>query len=229
MLKKEQKSDNSNNQIVGFYVNPTYITNVFNPAKGDPDTYTPTIVVYQVYSDGHEAAVPSSGGFIFMGTPYVDISRDDKTHKATVLDSDGITQQQWQFLNDENIPVFTYDEPLPPKPSLADVIADVDLPEVHEPDLQRDMDSDMFQIPLEEIKIDTDVKGDYIFLRTKKEIDINPIKVMAGRGYTYLRISINRIHKKSYDNLMDHIDELALRGDWRWRTEYGRISDQLPK
>jgi len=210
MLKKEQKSDNSNNQIVGFYVNPTYITNVFNPAKGDPDTYTPTIVVYQVYSDGHEAAVPSSGGFIFMGTPYVDISRDDKTHKATVLDSDGITQQQWQFLNDENIPVFTYDEPLPPKPSLADVIADVDLPEVHEPDLQRDMDSDMFQIPLEEIKIDTDVKGDYIFLRTKKEIDINPIKVMAGRGYTYLRISINRIHKKSYDNLMDHIDELAL-------------------
>ena len=210
MLMKEKRSDNSKNEIVGFYAIPTYITNVFNPAKGDRDTYTPTILVYQVYSDGHEAAVPGAGGFLIAGTPYVDISRDDKTHKATVLDSDGITQQQWQFLNDENIPVFTFDEPMPPKPSLADVIADADLPEVHEPDLQRDMDSDMFQIPLEEIKVDTDVKGDYIFLRTKNEIDINPIKVMAGRGYTYLRISINRIHKKSYDNLMEHIDELAL-------------------
>ena len=209
---RKNEYGNGGNGIVQavMYTAPNSIINVFNPAKGDRDTYEPTVVVIQVYSDGHEAADLGSGGFILEGTNHVDITYDNQSHKATVLESDGITQQQWQFMNDQNIPVFTYDEPLPPKPSLADVIADADLPEVHQPDLQRDMDSEMFQIPLEEIKVDTDVKGDYIFLRTKKDVNIDPIKVLVGRGYSYLRISINRIHKKSYDNLMDQIDSLAL-------------------
>lgn len=192
---------------------PQAILNIYNPAKGDKDSYKPDTIVIRLYSDGHEEIDKdhSTAAFLMPGTSYVDISKD-KFYDGTYLiyEHNGITNDQWRFLIDTDIPVFTYDVPLPPEPSLADIIAEADLPEVHEPDLQRDMDSESFDIPLEEFTVDTDVKDDYIFLRPKKDIiSVMQLRLLNSSGYHNVRVSINRIHKKSYDNLMAHIDELA--------------------
>ena len=192
---------------------PAAILNIYNPAKGDKDSYKPGTVVIRVYTDGHEEIDKdqSTNPFLLSGTAHVDVGSEPfYDGKYIVLAHDAITSDQWRFMNDADIPVFTYDVPLPPEPSLADVIANTDLPEVHEPELLRDMDTESFEIPLEEITVDTDVKADYIFLRTKKDVNVEQLKRLMYNGYNNVRVSINRVHKKSYDNLMAHIDELAL-------------------
>lgn len=227
-VKLGRKMDDDNDKVIitAFSNVPMYINNVFNPAEGDRNTYKPYITTIVVKSDGSEYKdeLKSSQSFFLLGTPYVELTYINTTYvpnyvciagknysrDGMVSEHEGITQQQWNFLTDKSCPVFTYDVPVPPPPSLADVIASINLPEVSEPDLQRDMDSESFEIPLEEFKVDTDVKDDYIFLRTKKDIDLAPITTLKGRGYEKLRISINRVYKKSYDELIDRIDELAL-------------------
>ena len=61
-----------------------------------------------------------------------------------------------------------------------------------------------YNVELEEVKVD----DDYIFLRTKKELPSNIFNVVTY-GYKYVRISLNRIHKKRYDEFLENVDKLV--------------------
>lgn len=178
------------------------IYNHYNPAYGDKSVNGPQHIVIYVDENGNQETVFHS--FTKAGQPYVELQN------GFVTASLDITSEQWTFLDDHDVPEFFYDDPanpMPVPPTYGDTEG-LNLPTVNKPDYQRDMDSKTFRIPIDEYTYTGTQPGDFIFLRTKNDVDISFLEQVKKLGYNWMRISVNRVHKKAFDDLLNHTDSV---------------------
>jgi len=195
----DSSDSSSSGEMVMIVTAPSSIINCFNPSKGD----------YSINPLRYETTNTTSSGNTFQyegdRTPYVQVNR---TYAGgNVVDSYGISSLQWKFMTDPDVPAFKYTVP---PPTIDDFITDNYKGSKYEyvPNyITRDMDSEYYQIELEEVTVDTDQKDDYIFLRTKKDVSIS-IADLRQAGMEKMRITINRVNKAAYENMLTKVDEL---------------------